>query len=165
MGMLYADLLFRVKGAYSANGDYAAGPPFEHEFQQRMTNGTTANKADKPFHDDRSLAGSANEDLDLTTLTDAHGVALGAAEVALIMITCPTTNGAAMRITPGSSNGWTAILGGTSPQIDILPGACFVYAVPPAAALAVSGSDKVLNVANQDGSTGTYTITVLARSA
>ncbi len=104
-------------GDYEGRAKAEAGPT-----KTVVANGTGAGAADLLFHDERSIAGSGNEDLDLQALTDSFGQAFNAAEVAVLRVEAASTNAGAIELTPGASNGWTAILSGTAPKISIPPG-------------------------------------------
>jgi len=69
-----------------------------------------------------------------------------------------------------AANAWTAYLNASGAtddaQLDFPPGVTQILVATPAATYAVSGTDKVINFLNLDGSnSNTYLIAVLTRSA
>lgn len=155
---------FALFSALAAGGDYDGAAVVDRQVSGRLANGTDAGEADKLFSDLRSLAGAADEDLDLTTLTDAFGAALALVEVVGVMIEVGASNNGNLVLSPGASNGWAALVGASSTLI-LRPGATAVFMATGNPAWAVSGSAKVLNVENLGAGTGTYRITLLGRSA
>lgn len=127
--------------------------------------GTGANQIDVPFYDVRTLAGSANEDIDLQALTGADGASKSCAEVRMLMVYNPSTNGDAIHVKPSASNGWTALLADATDVAKIQPGTWFLFGCGADGKYPVSASDKSINVANQDGSAATYHILVAGPSA
>ncbi len=167
MAIEYASFFMKFLGVLSPAGDNTGtGGLAEVLVDQNYGNGTSAGQGNTTFHDERELAASANEDIDLTTILDGNGVALGTAEVPVLLISALASNGAEIHITPGSSNGWTALISGTAPVLHLLPGMTIAVQMTADPALAVGAADKVLNFANQDGSAAVkYTLTLLARNA
>jgi len=126
-------------------------------------NGTTGNQADAWWCDvDRALAGSANEDLDLTALPAAgspDGAAVTLADVRIWAVHCPSTNGGTIEIKPGAANGWLAKLKDATDTFLVEPGETLLLAMTGTDnALPIGGSTKVINVNNTDGSGATYTM-------
>ena len=77
-------------------GDASAGPKAEAgdvSGQVFLGNGTGANEAEHGWHDERTLAASANEDIDLQTQVDNNNVALGLTEVVVLRIAADPDNG------------------------------------------------------------------------
>lgn len=152
------------------NGDEAGGKIGEILVDLLFANGVGANKADGLFFDSRVLVASANEDIDLQTILDGNGIALGAVEVAVLVIQTPATNEGTIQMRDSSANAWTAYLNASGAtddaQLDFPPGVTQILVATPAATYAVSGTDKVINFLNLDGSnSNTYLIAVLTRSA
>ena len=155
----------KIDAAAAAPAGYAAPARASVDVLKILGAGTGADQIDKVYSATRQISGSGNEDLDLTTLTDAAGAALALAEVVLLYISNPATNGGDFRIQPGASNGWTALQSGSTDHVTIKPGTSLCLICTPAAAYAVAGGSKTLNVANQSGSAQSYEILVLGRSA
>lgn len=128
--------------------------------------GTDAvNKANILFQDTRTLAASANEDLDLVgVLTDAFGATINTAEVLLVYISASTGNTNAVEFGPAASAG--ALLGfkDASDRLVIRPGKYACLANGDGWAITATTADKV-NIANAGaGSSVTYDIIIVGRT-
>lgn len=135
-----------------------------------LTNGTAAGQVDRIFHDTRTLAASANEDLDLAgVLVDALGNSLTFARVKGLIISAAVGNVNNVVVGNATTNGFISWVGAATHTITVRPGATFSlfagqtdatgYAVTAATA-------DLLRVANSSsGSTVTYDIVILGCSA
>jgi hypothetical protein len=147
----------------------AGGPVFEprQRTQIDFSNGTGANSFDILWTDTRTLAASATEDLDLAgVLTDVFGATVAMAEVGGILIT--TDSGNTNNVVVGDATAPVPLFGGTNPTISVKPGGVFLIAAPNASGqFAVgAGATDDLKIANSGAGTSvTYTITILGRSA
>ncbi|MEH0470880.1 hypothetical protein QA943_18830 [Streptomyces sp. B21-097] len=134
-----------------------------------LADGTGAGKADKVFHDRRTLAASATEDLDLAgVLADAFGGLITFARVKAIVVAAASDNVNNVVIGAAASTAWATLLNATG-TITLRPGA-FVAAAAGAAdvtAYTVTPSTgDVLKVANSGaGSAVTYDIVIIGASA
>lgn len=134
-----------------------------------LASGTGAGQADKIWTDQRTLAASATEDLDLAgVLTDAFGGTITLARVKAILVRAASGNTNNVAVGGASATQWAALLG-TAGTVTLRPGAVFVAAAGPADATAyvtAAGSTDLLKVANSAGSTSvTYDIAVIGCSA
>ena len=133
----------------------------------QFTDGTGANQADIVWMDERTLAASASEDLDLAgVLTDAFGSTVTAAEVVAILVTAAAGNTNSVVI--GDATAPVPLFAGTNPTFSVKPGGFFFVAAPAAAGLLTVGAGTTddLKLANSSSGTSvTYTIAVLARTA
>lgn len=134
--------------------------------------GTTANKADLIFADQRAVSTGANDDIDLAgVLTDAFGVTLTFVElVGILIINAPITGAAnTTDLTIGlGSNPFLGFLGGTTPTIGpIKPGGAFMIFAGDADGIGTvgAGSSDILRIANSSGATANYQIVIIGRSA
>jgi len=133
----------------------------------QLTNGTGANSADLCFHDTRTLAASANEDLDLAgSLAGPFGASQVFAEVRAIMIKAAAGNTNNVNLTRPASNGVPLFLA-ASDGIAIPPGGVFLWSCPADGKVAVTASTgDLLNVANSSsGSSVTYDVVIIGTSA
>lgn len=132
-----------------------------------LNSGTGANQADRVFHDQRTLAPSTAEDLDLAGggLTDKFGAALTFARVKAIMIKAAAANGGNIEF--GGDANSVPIFGAAADFIRIPPGGVFVWTAPDATGVAVTaGTGDILQVNNANGgASGTYDIIVVGASA
>lgn len=133
----------------------SAGLDFPAFGDIRLTNGTGDNQADDFWGDQRSLAASASEDLDLNgVLINAFGVTVAAAKLRAFAIEADINNNAANNLIVGNAaaNGWFPWLGAAAHTVTLFPGARLVYSNQKGAGLAVTAAtaDK-LKFANSAG--------------
>lgn len=165
---LTSEIRISATATQTASADLGT-PTFYAELAKtfQWASGVTANSADLLFSDERTLAASATEDLDLAgVLKDAFGATVTMAEVVGIIILADAANtndvviGAALAAVP--------LFGGTSGTHAVKPGGIFVAVAPNAAGLLTvgAGATDVLKVANSSSGTAvTYKIMVFGRSA
>lgn len=145
------------------------GPEFKPRMRKviDLASGTGANQADLLWVDERTVAASSSEDLDLAgVLTDAFGATITAAEVVAIFIFADADN--TNNVVVGDATSPVPLFGGTNPTFSVKPGGFFCVGGPNAAGLLTvgAGSTDDLKIANSSSGTGvTYQIAVLARSA
>ena len=133
-----------------------------------ITNGTSADKADLIWHDQRTLAASTSEDLDLAgSLTDAFGATMTFARVKAIIVSAAAANGSLIQVGGASSNQFINWVANSSDIIQVVPGGFMLLAAPDAVAYAVTASTgDLLKIANTDGAAaGTYDIYIIGASA
>lgn len=145
------------------------GPEFKPRLRKviDLASGTGANQADLLWADERTLAPSSSEDLDLAgALTDAFGATITMAEVVAIIIFADAGN--TNDVVVGDATSPIPLFGGTNPTISVKPGGFFAIGAPNAAGqLTVgAGSTDDLKIANSgSGSSVKYQIAVIGRSA
>jgi hypothetical protein len=132
-------------------------------FENTFTFGAGANAVNRMFSDQRTLAASATEDLDLAgVLTDAAGQTLTFARVKVVCFKAAAANTNNVQITRPASNGVPIFLA-ASDGFALTPGAstCFVW--PNATGVAVTASTgDLITVTNSAGSTSvTYDVIVI----
>ncbi|MER5769556.1 hypothetical protein [Streptomyces sp. NPDC001985] len=134
-----------------------------------LASGTGAGKADRVYHDRRSLAASASEDLDLAgVLLDAFGTMITFVRVKGIFVAAADTNSNNVIIGNATSNAWSSLLGATG-TITLRPGASIgaMAGVADATGYAVTtGTADLLKIANSAaGSSVSYDIVIVGASA
>ncbi|MEU5979391.1 hypothetical protein [Streptomyces sp. NPDC047315] len=134
-----------------------------------LESGTAAGMADRVFHDRRTLAASASEDLDLAgVLTDAFGAAITFVKVKGIFVSAASANANNVVVGNATANAWSTLLGATG-TITLRPGATVgvMAGATDATAYAVAaGTGDLLKVANSAaGSSVTYDIVIIGTSA
>lgn len=131
-----------------------------------FTYGTGANQADQVFDDDRTLAASAAEDIDLAgALTNAFGESITFARVKAIYI---QNNSAVDTLAVGgaSSNALANLFGNVNDVINIKPGGVFLIAAPLATAYPVTAATAdLLHIVNGAGGSTTYRIVIIGATA
>lgn len=144
--------------------------PLSKVYSSVMASGTAAGQADIVFQDTRTLAPSANEDLDLngTTLQDPFGVNLALLRVKGILISAAAANVNNVIVGAAAATQWATLLNATG-TVTLRPGATFAawagvadgtgYAV-------VAGASDFLRVANSGAGTSVnYDIIIVGCSA
>lgn len=133
----------------------------------QLANGTGANSADLCFHDQRTLAASANEDLDLAgSLAGPFGASQVFVELRAIMIKAASGNTNNVRVTRPASNGVPLFLA-ASDGIDVPPGGVFLWSCPADGKVTVTASTgDLINIANSSSGTSvTYDVVIVGTSA
>lgn len=135
-----------------------------------IASGTGSSQNDRVFSDTRTLAASANEDLDLAGSLGGKLVGIGAtvvfAEVIAIMIKAAAANTNSVNVTRPASNG-VPFLTAAGDGFSIPPGGCALFYWPGATGIAVTAATgDLINIANSGAGTGVdYEIVIVGRSA
>lgn len=160
----------RVKFSAVLTGSNDQGNP-EHrptiEELLQFASGTGADQADGVFTDTRSVNASSNDDIDLAgVLVDALGNSMAAAEIVGILIRNNSTT-QTLTIGVAGTNPWVTMWAASGDGIKVFPGGIFLNFAPDASGLGavVGGASDVLRVANGSGSTASYDIAILYRTA
>lgn len=150
--------------------DFTAGNfPLAYNFAAGFANGTGANQADVLFWDQRPLAASAFEDLDLNGagLQDAYGANLALARVKGIIVVAASANANNVIVGGAAVNGFISWVGGATHSVTVRPGGVMALFAPDATAYAVTaGTADLLRITNGGAGTSvTYDIVLLGASA
>jgi len=132
-----------------------------------LSNGTGANSADLMFHDQRTLAASGTEDLDLAgSLANAYGTTLTFVEVRAVLISAATANTNNVNVTRPASNGVPLFLA-AGDGIPVPPGGVFMWSCPADGKVAVTASTgDLLTITNSSSGTSvTYDVVIVGTSA
>lgn len=163
-----AELIAKFTARQTGSNDLGT-PSFSPVVEKilQFASGTGANQADIVFTDERTLAASATEDLDLAgVLADAFGTTVAAAEVVALLVVAAAGN--TNNVVVGDATAPVPLFAGTNPAFAVKPGGFFFVAAPNAAGLFTVGAGATddLKIANSGGTTGvTYQIAILARTA
>jgi hypothetical protein len=131
-----------------------------------LLEGTAAtNEANILFSDTRTLAASANEDIDLAgVLTSAFGTAITAAEIVAIYVAASAGNTNNVNVTRPASNGFIGPFLAAGDGVGVKPGE-WVSLVSQSGWAVTAGTGDLLNIANSAGSTSvTYDLIVVGRT-
>lgn len=142
--------------------------PLSKVVNKTLTSGTGADQADKIFHDQRTLAASATEDLDLAgSLTDAFGATITFARIKLILITAAAGNTNNVLVGGASSNGFVNWVSSATDVVVVRPGGALCLIAPDATAYAVTASTgDLLTVTNSSSGSGvTYDVVLVGSSS
>lgn len=137
---------------------------FPSDYQLR--NGTSSGLADLVFADNRTLAASANEELDLAGVLSTLGDTVTFVRVKAIYIKAAAGNGGNIVVGGAAPNGFLGPFADASDQIEI-PADGFVMLAAPLAGWAVTaGTGDLLRIENSDGAAaGVYDIAIVGTSA
>lgn len=130
--------------------------------------GVGAGQANLMFADRRTLAASANEDLDLVgSLLDPFGAVLNFARVKAIIIVAAAANTNKVVIGGAAANAFVGPFGGATEKLSIDPGGMLVLATRTAAGWPVTAATAdLLRIANgAAGSPVTYEIIIIGGNA
>lgn len=134
-----------------------------------LGSGTGAGKADRVFHDRRSVNASSSEDLDLAgVLVDAFGQTITFARIKGLIISAAVANANNVVIGAAASNPWATLLGATH-TLTLRPGATVAVMAGAADATGyavTAATGDLLKVANSGAGTPvSYDILIIGASA
>lgn len=153
---------------YGAQDLGTARFPLTYDKSTNMPNGTAAGQADLMWSDQRTLAPSASESLDLAgTLVGALGNTLTFARVKAIVIRAADGNTNDLLVGGAASNGFASWVGDPTDKVKIKPGGMLVLVAPGATAYPVTaGTGDQLQVANSAAGTSVaYDVILIGASA
>jgi hypothetical protein len=131
--------------------------------QLNLSNGTSSGQASQQWHDQRSLAGSASENLDLAgSLVNAFGVTVTFTKIKLIYVKASDSNNSAnlVQVQRATSNGVPLFLAATD-GLQLNPGGVFLF-YDPVGVTVTAGTGDILTVTNSAGTnTVTYDIVIV----
>jgi hypothetical protein len=164
-----AEILARLKISQSGSNDFG-GPEFKPVLETliQLTDGTTVNKANIAFVDERTVATGATESLDLVgVLTDAFGATVAAAEIVALMIINKPRAGSPVNTTDLTIGGGAAGVFASAMPFVLKPGAVFLLAAGDAAGVktVTATTADILTIVNSSGASALYQIAILARTA
>jgi len=137
-------------------------------FSDTLASGIGADQADRLWHDQRTLAASASENLDLAGgLTDAFGNTLTFARVKLIYIKAAAANTNNVVVGGHATAAFVNWVADATDKVNIRPGGVFLLFAPDATAYVITaGTGDLLTVANSaGGSSVVYDIVIVGAAA
>lgn len=165
---LTATIAASIKALLTGTADM--GTPqqdFIEAFSIAITSGTGADQANNVFADQRSIAASSSEDLDLAGgLVNALGATLTFTAIKAILIQALTTNGGNITVGGAAANGFVGPFGDATDTIVLGAGDFAMITRRSAAGMAVTaGTGDLLKVANSDGAAaGLYRIILIGEA-
>jgi len=132
-----------------------------------LSNGTGAGQADKVFVDTRTIAPSANDDLDLAgVLVDGLGVVITFARIKVILVIAADANTNNVVVGAAAATVFTGPFGGATMTAHARPGGILAFACKDATGWPVgAGATDLLRVANSAAGTSVdYTICLIGTS-
>jgi hypothetical protein len=131
-----------------------------------LTNGAGAAQGNMMWHDQRSLAASGTEDLDLAgALANAFGATQTFARIKGVIVYAAGNNTNNVNVTRPASNGVPLYLA-AGDGLGVRPGGLFIWFDPGATGVAVTaGTGDLLTITNSGGTTGvTYDVIIIGAS-
>ena len=162
---LIASIKAAVSASYANSQEFGSvAQDLKYSAAHAFTDGTGADQAQKLFTDQRTLAASANESLDLAGgLTDAFGATLTLTKVKAILVRAAAGNTNNVVVGGAASNAFVGPFGDATDTVAIKPGGTLLLVAPDSAGYAVTaGTGDILKVANSSsGSAVTYDIVLV----
>jgi len=162
-----ADVKASIRGRVTKANDIASvGADFAEEALVQIEPGTGTGYADVLWSDERSIAASSTENLDLAgVLADVFGATVAAAKVKAIQIQADADNANNVVVFGAASNAFNGPLSGTTPKITLEPGQHF-QATSEVGWTVTAGSADIILVANSgSGTPVVYRIALLIATA
>jgi|WetSurSiteA1Bulk_404760.scaffolds.fasta_scaffold19697_3 hypothetical protein len=138
------------------------------KFAYDWANGTAINQADRVFADERTLAPSGTEDLDLVgTLTDGLGTTFSPARIKAMIFYSLAANTNNITIGGTAATQFASWCGAATHTITLRPGGLIAFIAPDATGYAcAAGSTDLLKILNASGGTSvTYGVILVGASA
>jgi len=130
----------------------------------QLLDGTGADQANQAFSDERTLAASTSENLDLAGgLTDVFGSAITFTKIKAMAVFAGANNGDNIEVGGAGSNGFDSWVGASGDKVNVPPGGMLLLTAPDLAGLSVTASTgDLLTINNTDsGASGTYKIVLI----
>lgn len=135
------------------------------DYALSLDDGATADRANGLWHDLRTVAASANDDLVLSALAQTlfgSAVTVGFAVIkGLLIVNTATVAGEDLIVGAAALHPWGAPFGGAAHQVRVPAGACLLLVNPKAGWTVTSGSADVLRVANAGAGSIAYKIALV----
>lgn len=163
-----ARLLVGLTATYTSALDLTtASAPVNYQRQFTLSEGAGLNAANKIWSDNRTIAASGTDDLDVAgVLTDPFGASITLARIKGIFVFASSANSNNVVVGAGT-NPITTIMGGTTPTIIVRPGGMLALWAPDATAYTVTAATAdILRIANSGAGTSVnYDIVLIGASS
>ncbi|MFC9847790.1 hypothetical protein ACFWFF_01570 [Streptomyces sp. NPDC060223] len=129
-----------------------------------LADGAGAGAVNLLFHDQRTLAASATENLDLAaTLADKFGATLTFARIKAVLVVAAAANTNNVNFTQPAANGVPGLFLAAGDGVAVQPGGMFLWVAPSAAGAVVTpATGDLLTVTNSAAGTSvTYDVLIL----
>lgn len=165
---LTASFRAEISGLQTKVGDHGtANFGYSVTSSLTYTDGTGAAQVDRIFSDQRTLAASASEDIDLAgALTDIYGATATFARIKAVIVKASSSNTNNVNVTRPASNGVPLFMA-AGDGIALRPGFAFAWGGQDTTGVAVTGgTGDLLTITNSAAGTSvTYDICVIGTSA
>jgi hypothetical protein len=146
-----------------------ATAPLAYPYSKAFSTGVGAGQADQMFFDQRNIAASGNDDLDLTgtALQNALGVNIAFARIKILIIEALGTNVNNLIVGNAAANPWVGPFGAGTHTNQVRPGGALIMVCSDITGWpVVAGTGDILRVANGGaGSAVDYKITLVGATA
>lgn len=163
---LTANLNLSVTGEHTSVLDLGTAKlPFSVSLSHALTSGVAAGMADRVFTDQRTLAASATEDLDLAgVLTDAFGATITFATIKALIIVAAAAQTNNVNVARAAANGVPLFLA-ASDGIPVKPGYGFAWFGAGAGIAVTAGTGDLLTITNSGAGTSViYDVIIIGTS-
>ena len=138
-------------------------------YSASLASGVAAGQADRIFHDQRTIAPSSNDDLDLAgVLLDALGGTITLARVKALIVVAAAGNTNDV-VVGGAATPFVSLFGDPTDKVKVRPGATlalFAGAADATGYVTAAGASDLLRVANGGAGTSvTYDVVIIGASA
>ena len=159
------NIKFSIAGSFNGDNDLSTvSQAINYSKLFNFTNGTAASQANTIWMDQRTIAASGTDDLDLYgSLTNAFGTTLNFSSIKGIIVYAATANTNNVIIGGDGSAALINWVGGSTDTIVVKPGGLFALIDPSAGGYAVTATTAdVLQISNSSSGTSvTYDIIIL----
>ncbi len=139
------------------------------EYDESLADGTADDQADKVWHDSRTLAAAASDDLDLTALVHTifgSTVTISFAKIkAILIVNTSTTTGDDLTVGGAASQEWTAWVAAAGDKVRVPADSCLLISNKKTGWTVTDGASDTLRITNAGANPVTYKIAVLGTSA
>ena len=141
--------------------------PLNYSDSTSMATGTGASQSDLLFTDQRTIAASSTEDLDLSgSLSDAFGNTLAFVKVKAITVKAASANTNNVTVSPASANGFLGPFADASDLLAIPPGGFITLTAPVSGWTVTASTGDLLTIANSGAGTEVvYDVIIIGTSA
>ena len=138
-------------------------------FARSLADGTAAGQADKLWHDRRTIAAGANDDLDLTALTQSlfgGTVTIPLAKVkALLVVNTATAAGEDLEVGGSGGAEWSAPFGAAGDKVKVPADSCLLLVNRVSGWTVTNGAADVLRIRNAGSGGIDYQIAIVGTSS
>jgi len=171
MALDTSSVVLSVTGSQSSAIDFTTGQaPIARTYQLLYGTGTGAGLADRVWHDQRTIAASGTDDLDLAgVLVDVFGATVTFARIRAMVVAAASGNTNNVIVGNATTNGFITWVGAAAHTVTVRPGGflCLANGLTDATGYAVTaGTGDILRIANSGAGTSvTYDIILFGASA
>jgi hypothetical protein len=139
------------------------------EYDESLADGTADDQADKVWHDSRTLASGASDDLDLTALTNTifgSTVTIDFVRIkAILIVNTATTAGEDLTVGGAAAQEWTAWVAAAGDKVRVPADSCLLITNKKTGWTVTDGASDTLRITNTGAGSITYKIAMLGTSA